>query len=178
MSAELHKITNKQHTHTHTHTRTHAHTHTHTHTDTYTHTHTHARTHARTNTAKTVNNTKNGFLKFLVSETTQSIRRKWVSSILTAHQHITVQAVTSWLTTAIKQIRPMTKKSSKNKCKTCELISTSDVLTCHLEKKHVFEIRRYVEYLFLLVALPPSIPSTHHSHYPSPLHSFISGWKT
>ena len=25
-----------------------------------------------------------------------------------------------------------------------------------------------------LVALPPSVPSTHHSHYPSPLHSFIS----
>ena len=31
--------------------------------------------------------------------------------------------------------------------------------------------------LVLSVALPPSVPSTRHSHHPSPLHSFIPGLK-
>jgi len=66
MSAELHKITNKQHTHTYTHTHTHAHT----------------RTHARTNTDKTVNNTKNGFFKV------SSFRDHSINSAQVSEQHL------------------------------------------------------------------------------------------
>jgi len=62
-------------------------------------------------------------------KTTQSIQREWVSSFLTAHEHIIdYSAMKTWLTTALKQIITNKTLSVKPK-RSCELTLTKLVLT-------------------------------------------------